>query len=151
MALAWYTGQRESDILNMRWSDFKDGYINVIQQKTNLEMKIKAHHDLAAYLKSVKGDEPDDYFMVSGAKKMNPSTFRMRLKRRTDSANIDKVFHGIRKGVACSLAENGTPINEIAAIMGHKSLRMAAYYAEQASGDRLRENAVTGLVAVIAR
>lgn len=145
VALAWYTGQRESDVLNMRWSDFDGDYIKVIQQKTGLEMKIKAHPDLAAYLTRIRNIEPETHYIVSGAEKMGGSAFRGMLKRRTDKLGIKKVFHGIRKGVASSLAENGSPINEIAAIMGHKTLRMAAYYAEQADTKVLTDNAVKNL------
>jgi integrase len=61
----------------------------------------------------------------------------------------DKTFHGIRKGVASSLAENGSSIKEIAAILGHKSIRMAAYYADQASGKKLVENAVSSIVSCV--
>lgn len=147
VALAWYTGQRESDVLSMRWSDYKDGYITIIQEKTKIEMKIKVHPDLANYLSSLEYESPDEY-IVSGKNKMSGAGFRNMLKRRLKNANIDKVFHGIRKGVACSLAENGRPISEIAAIMGHKSMRMAAYYSEQANGKTLRENAVSNLVSV---
>lgn len=149
VALAWYTGQREGDILSMRWKDFKDGYISIIQEKTNVEMKIKAHPDLIEYLEGIRGDAPESHYIVSGQKKMGGAAFRNMLKRRTDKLSIDKVFHGIRKGVACSLAENGRPINEIAAIMGHKSIRMAAYYSEQANGTTLRSNAVDSLSTVI--
>jgi integrase len=59
---------------------------------------------------------------------------------------MNKTFHGIRKGVACSLAENGRSVNEIAAILGHKTIRMAAYYADQANGKKLAENAVSSMV-----
>jgi integrase len=144
-ALAWYTGQREGDILGMRWKDFSEGYISMTQEKTGVELAIKAHPDLVAYLNGIRGNEPDDYYIVSGKKKMNSSAFRNMFRRRTDKAGINKVFHGIRKGVASNLAENGRPISEIAALMGHKSMRMAAYYAEQASGKKLTESAVSNL------
>lgn len=149
VALAWYTGQREGDILSMRWSDYKDGYISLAQQKTGQEMKLKVHPDLEAYLDSVRGTEPDDYFMVSGASQVTGGSFRVTFRRKMDSIGIKKTFHGIRKGVACSLAENGRSVNEIAAILGHKTIRMAAYYADQASGKRLAENAVSSIVSCV--
>lgn len=149
VALAWYTGQREGDILSMQWKDYQGGYITVTQQKTNLEMKIKAHPDLMAYLDHIRGDEPPQNFIVSGKTIMSGQAFRGMLKRRTDALRISKVFHGIRKGVACALAENGRPISEIAAIMGHKSMRMAAYYSEQANSKTLTENAVSNMVTCI--
>ncbi len=149
VALAWYTGQREGDILSMRWRDYDGEYISILQQKTGVEMKIKVHSDLAAYLKQFENQNPEDY-LVSGTKRMSGASFRNMLRRRIDPLGIEKVFHGIRKGVASSLAENGRPISEIAAIMGHKSIRMAAYYAEQANGTTLRENAVSNLTSVTA-
>lgn len=149
VALAWFTGQRESDILNMRWADMSDGYINVTQQKTGLEMKIKLHPDLVTYLDMIRGSEPDTYYMVSGSEKMSGSSFRNMLRRKLKKLNIEKVFHGIRKGVACMLAENGRPINEIAAMLGHKSIRMAAYYSEQASQKKLAESAVSNVTSTI--
>jgi integrase len=149
VALAWYTGQREGDILSMQWKDFDGQYIAVVQSKTKLEMKIRAHPDLIAYLESIrKGSCPTD-FIVSGKQIFNSSAFRGMLKRRLDDMGIHKVFHGIRKGVASSLAENRAPISEIAAMMGHKSMRMAAYYAEQASSKTLTDNAVSSLVSCI--
>lgn len=147
VALAWYTGQRQSDVLAMRWRDYDGEYIAVTQQKTGLEMKIKAHPDLIKYLDALRG--PPDEYIVSGKQKMSGSAFRGMLKRRTDKLHIEKVFHGIRKGVASALAENGRPISEIAAMMGHKSMRMAAYYAEQANNTRLTENAVDAMVSCV--
>lgn len=145
VALAWYTGQRESDILSMRWKDFDGEYIAVVQSKTKLEMKIKAHPDLIAFLKSIRGDAQSNDFVVSGPQIMKSSAFRNMLKRRLNTLGINKVFHGIRKGVASSLAENRAPLSEIAAMMGHKSMRMAAYYAEQANNKVLTDNAVDSL------
>ena len=149
VALAWYTGQREGDVLSMRWRDYDGQYMTVIQQKTKLEMKIRVHRDLALYLDSVRGFAPEGHFIVSGSSSMSGQAFRNMLKRRLEAVGIKKVFHGIRKGVACSLAEGGSPISEIAAIMGHKSMRMAAYYAEQASNKKLTENAVDSLVSCL--
>lgn len=151
VALAWYTGQRESDVLNMRWADFDGEYLAVKQEKTNLDMKIKVHPDLALYLNRIRGLEPDNSYIVSGPQKMGGPAFRNMFKRRTDKLGIKKVFHGIRKGVASSLAENGSPISEIAALMGHKSIRMAAYYAEQANSKVLTDSAVRNLSGVIAQ
>lgn len=149
VALAWYTGQRESDILAMRWRDFDERYISVTQQKTMVEMQIKCHPDLIVYLRSIRDGAADDDFIVSGKAQMSSQAFRNMLKRRLDKLGMQKVFHGIRKGVASSLAEKRTPISEIAAIMGHKSIRMAAYYAEQANAKILTDNAVDNMASCV--
>lgn len=149
VALAWYTGQREGDILSMRWSDYSEGYITVEQQKTGKEMKIKVHPDLEKYLGSIRGTEPKKHFIVSGEHQLGGSAFRSSFSRKMKELKINKTFHGIRKGVACSLAENGRSVSEIAAILGHKTIRMAAYYADQANGKKLAENAVSSMVSCL--
>jgi integrase len=79
---------------------------------------------------------------------MGDSNFRKLFASESKRLGVQKVFHGIRKGVASSLAENGRPISEIAAMLGHKSIRMAAYYAEQADSTKLAESAVSNLTSV---
>jgi integrase len=145
VALAWYTGQREGDILQMRWRDLREGAFHLTQTKTKLEMSIKAHLDIVNYLIDVRGVEPDDYFIVSGKNPISEQAFRGRFSRAMEKLGIHKTFHGIRKGVASMLAENGRSTTEIAAILGHKTTRMAEYYAEQACGKKLASNAVDNL------
>ena len=149
VALAWYTGQRESDVLGMRWRDIKDGYLTVIQDKTGQELKIKIHADLIDFLNEIRGDDPEGYYIVSGKDRLTGGAFRSAFRRRISRIGLEKTFHGIRKGVASSLAENGVSLNGIAAILGHKSIRMAAYYSEQASGKKLVENAVGSITSCV--
>lgn len=145
VALAWYTGQREGDILRLQWKDYRNGYINLIQTKTKLEMGIKAHADVAMFLDGLRNGEPDHYYIVSGAKPIRDSAFRGRFSRAMERLGLYKTFHGIRKGVACELAEKGRSTKEIAAILGHKTTRMAEFYADQACGKRMAANAVDSL------
>ena len=145
VALAWYTGQRESDILSLQWKDFRNGYINLIQTKTKLEMGIKAHADVVVFLESLRNGEPDHYYIVSGAKPIKDAAFRGRFARALDKLGMYKTFHGIRKGVACELAEKGRSTKEIAALLGHKTTRMAEFYAEQACEKRMSASAVESL------
>jgi integrase len=148
VALAWYTGQREGDILAMRMGDYADGYITLTQSKTKTEMKIKVHPDLEAILYAIASKRNPESYIVSGTKIMGDSNFRKLFASESKRLGVQKVFHGIRKGVASSLAENGRPISEIAAMLGHKSIRMAAYYAEQADSTKLAESAVSNLTSV---
>ena len=40
VALAYYTGQREADVLKMRWTDIKDNCLHVTQSKTGQVLEI---------------------------------------------------------------------------------------------------------------
>jgi integrase len=145
VALAFFTGQRESDVLRMRWSDIKDGTLRVLQQKTGHYLEIKVSKDLQEYLDALNHQGSKSDFIVSGATQMNGNSFRNVFKRVTRSIGIDLPFHGIRKTVGCHLAEKGRSTNEIAAVLGHKTLAMAAHYTRQASDKKMIASAVADL------
>ncbi|MDA1382043.1 hypothetical protein PCI56_26700 [Plesiomonas shigelloides subsp. oncorhynchi] len=43
MLLGLVTGQRLGDLLNMKYSDIKDGYLHVVQQKTGMKIAISTN------------------------------------------------------------------------------------------------------------
>ncbi len=143
--LAWHTGQRESDILKMKWGDIREGYIHVTQAKTKIELKIKVNTNMIPALNEARGAEPEDYYILSGKKPLSPQAFRGRFRRHMDAIGVYKTFHGIRKGVACDLAENGRSTKEIAALLGHKTERMASFYAKQANDTKMAASAVDSI------
>ena len=142
VALAFFTGQREADILAMKWSDIVDGCIRVTQQKTGHVLEIKVAEPLQRYL---DGLDKVGTYIVSREEMMTGSGFRNMFKRVTRAIDIDMPFHGIRKTVGAHLAEQGRSTNEIAALLGHKTLTMAAHYTRQANEKKMIASAVTGL------
>lgn len=143
VALAYFTGQRQSDILSIKWRDIDGDYINIVQQKTKAVLKIKLSPKLKRILSSI---EPAGEYIVSlDGKKMTGAAFRAVFKRRTRALKIERTFHGLRKTVGAKLAENGRSVNEIAAMLGHKTLAMAALYTRQANNTKLISSAVDSL------
>ncbi len=142
VALAFHTGQRQSDLLNMRWEDVKDGSIKVVQQKTNHSMVIKLSKQMEAMLKAHPVRGP---YILSGPVQMSGAAFRNMFKRVTRSVGIELPFHGIRKTVGSVLAERGASTNEIAAILGHRTLEMAHLYTKQANQTKMIASAVNAL------
>lgn len=142
VAIAFHTGQRQSDILTMRWEDIKDGNIVVTQQKTGQPMVIKMSEQLKEILGKLKERGP---FILTGPTSMTGAAFRNMFKRATRKIGIDLPFHGIRKTVACILAERGVSTNEIAAILGHRTLEMAQLYTKQADKTKMITSAVNAL------
>lgn len=142
VALAYYTGQREADVLKMRWTDIKDNCLHVTQSKTGQVLEIMIAKELHDVLNSIGRD--GDY-IVSGSKPLSGPAFRNQFTRVIRSLGIDLPFHGIRKTVGCILAEKGSSVNEIAAMLGHKTLAMAALYTRQANNTKMIASAVTSL------
>lgn len=141
VVLAFYTGQREGDILNMKWSDIRNGSIFVRQSKTGKELEIKLSPDLKEYLDKM----PKDGEYIVGGNKITGPWFRKLFKQTTRKLGIERTFHGIRKTVGAILAERGRSTNEIAAILGHKTLEMAAKYTRQANETKMISAAVDAL------
>lgn len=142
VALAFYTGQREADILNMKWEDIRDGKVFVKQAKTGTELEIKLAPELVTYLETIP---KSGKYIIGGDKKMTGPSFRNMFKRVTRAMGIERQFHGIRKTVGAMLAERGRNTNEIAALLGHKTLAMAALYTRQASNKKMIASAVNDL------
>jgi integrase len=143
VALAYYTGQREGDILNMKWEDITDDTITVTQSKTGVILNIRLAKPLLRILS--KMENKTGYIVSPDGKKMNGPAFRSRFKREMREIHIDKTFHGLRKTVGSHLAEKGSSINEIAALLGHKTLSMAALYTKQADKTKMISSAISVL------
>ena len=139
VCLAWHTGQRGGDVLKIKWSDIDGDFLRLTQEKTGTKMKIKINPSLRKYLNKLP--EAGNY-IVSGTEKMSTEAFRGMFKRRIATLGIDGSFHGIRKTVACTLAEKGASTNEIASLLGHKTLAMAELYTKQANSERMTSSAV---------
>jgi len=146
VALAYYTAQREADILKMQWTDIKDGVLKVKQNKTGTELEIA----IAPQLQEILSEVPKKGKYIVPSKTALPLSgpaFRNMTKRITRTVGVDAPFHGLRKTVGSRLAENGRSVNEIAAVLGHKTLTMAALYTKQADSRKLIASAVTSLAA----
>lgn len=141
VALAWYTGQREMDVLGMKWADIHGDFIKVYPQKRGggKAMMIEMHPDLRAYLANVP--RTGEYICFPN-KPMSGSAFRALFRKVIAKAGVSKTFHGIRKGVGAFLAESGASTHGIKAFMNHKTLRMTELYTEEADNARLISNAV---------
>lgn len=144
VALAYYTAQREADVLKMQWSDIKDGVLKVKQNKTGTVLDIA----IAPQLQEILNEVPKKGKYIIPSKTSSPLSgpaFRNMTKRITRTVGVDAPFHGLRKTVGSRLAEKGRSVNEIAAVLGHKTLTMAALYTKQADSRKMIASAVTSL------
>lgn len=146
VALAWYTGQREGDVLNMKWTDIAGDFIRVKAQKTDKGKgkyaMIEMHPDLKKYLNGLEKTGP--YICFEG-NPISASAFRSVFRKVIGKVGIAKTFHGIRKGVGAFLAESGASTHGIKAFLNHKTLRMAELYTEEADNTKLISAAIRSM------
>ncbi len=122
--LLFYTGQRIGDVCNLRWSNIRDGYVKLTQQKTGKPMTIKLHSALAAELDAT----PKESVMIladDSGKPVTDKRLRIEIKKFTGGKFVP---HGLRKNAVIALLEVGCTHKEVQAITG-QSLQMIEYYA----------------------
>lgn len=138
--LLYFTGQRISDVMKMRWSDILDGEIHVIQQKTNKEVTPPLHRDLAAELART----PKRGFTIIATETGEPvkaAFLRARIKEFTKARGKECVPHGLRKNAVIALLEAGCTVAEVSAITG-QTFQIVEKYASKVNRRRLGKAAI---------
>lgn len=139
-ALLYFTGQRIGDVCKMKWADVKNGYVDVIQQKTGLPLTIKLHRDLKRVL-----DQADqtDTFIIPGrkGKPIRQGAVREWLQAFARLHGHKIVPHGLRKNAVNTLLEVGCTVAQVASVTG-QSLQMIEHYGKRRNGKKLSSGAM---------
>jgi Site-specific recombinase XerD len=141
-----YTGQRLSDVIAMKWSDYDGERIRVVQQKTGAILSIRLHHGLKQAFKKLSRDAETILTSRSG-RPFHPRVFSRDFMDARIKAGLPAgySFHGLRHTAAAILAENGATGPEIQAITGHKSLKLVEHYIRQADQELQADRAIARL------
>lgn len=129
--LALYTGQRRSDLVEMKWSQFDGEFIEVCQQKTGELLSIPCHKELCAELESMPR-VADTILVGERGAPLTGSSLSVMVRKTLRVMGVDGfAIHGLRKNAAVALAEAGCTDPEIMAITGHKSVQMVSHYTKR--------------------
>lgn len=119
LMLGLWTGQREDDVLHMRWSDIKDGWLTVRQRKTRKLVSLPIGAPLAAHLSAT----PRKGIVLLLGERGAPFTtnwFSQSFGRAVRAAGLKGLtFLDTRRSAVVNLAEAGCTTPEIASITGH--------------------------------
>lgn len=140
VALALYTGQRQGDVLKMRWDAIQGNMITVRQEKTGKRLAIPLHKDLRAVLATI----PQRAVTIATSTEGRPWTkdgFKATWNKHRPAAIKGLVFHGLRKSAVVTLLECGCSDAEVAAITG-QSREMVEHYAKQVNQGKLAAAAI---------
>ncbi|MHC2841702.1 tyrosine-type recombinase/integrase [Bradyrhizobium diazoefficiens] len=128
MMLALWTGQREGDLLKLKWSDYDGKYIRLLQSKTIRHGKrskakrvtIPVSGPLKTYLDASK--KRGLYILMNTRDQpWTEDGFRSSWGKAFDNAGIneDLTFHDLRGSAVIRLALAGSTVPEIATFTGH--------------------------------
>ncbi|MBU2788596.1 tyrosine-type recombinase/integrase [Acidithiobacillus sp. VAN18-1] len=145
MELAYYTGQRLSDVLNMRWSDVQDGCIMVEQHKTKTRIAIEMGPELLDVIQRARKDgKLRSLYIVSNlhGKPYTKDGFETMFARARAKAGIhDFHFHDIRGKVATDMDNLNAHVHQIQSLLGHKTQKQTEDYIKSKTIRRVRSAA----------
>lgn len=126
LMLGLYTGQREADVLAMRWTDIEDGWLTITQRKTGRRVSIPIAQTLLAELERARQRQIARRrlgIVILIGERGHPFTgsgFNTTFGRTIRKAGLDGLtFMDLRRTAVVRLAEAGCTVPEIASITGH--------------------------------
>ena len=140
------TGQRRGDVIRMGPQDMRRGMIPVRQQKTGEPLMLPVHPDLRAAIDATTTGIRT-FVVTEKGEQFSPAGFTNWFRRMCNEAGLPNGFsaHGLRKAMCRRLAEAGCSEKLIAAISGHRTLRMVQKYTQAADQERMATEAFARL------
>jgi integrase len=138
--LALCPGLRRSDLVRLRWDDFKGDCFELCQKKTGEPVVIGCTDDLRAELEAMPR-LADTVIVGDRGKPLTAASLSVMVRRELRLMGVTGYsIHGLRKNAGNTLAEADGTEREIMAHLGHKSPQMAAHYTKRASQKRLAQS-----------
>ncbi len=139
VALLYYTAQRVGDVCQMKWTDIEEGYLSVVQEKTDKPLEIRLHSALVKILdaQTVRTGTIIQY----RGRQILASSLSARLQKWAAKQGLHIVTHGLRKNAVNALLEAGCSVGETSAISG-QSLAMVEHYARRRNNRKLGTAAI---------
>jgi integrase len=156
LVLLLYTGQREIDVIKMRWDDIQERtvrgvkcwMVHVVQQKTGTKVWLPLHPRLKEELD--RTPRINDFILNTNRRtpftrtSSISGTIRNALKNAEEAVPNYRDYsgHGLRVSAACELLEAGNDIKVVAAITGHKDIKVLLKYLAEIDQERLAMKAI---------
>jgi integrase len=129
LALALWTGQRQGDLLRLKWRNYDGSTIRLLQGKTGAPVVIPVSEDLREHLERVRpasrelhSNSAEDVTILrtESGSQWTESGFRASWRKACIKVGIVGLsFHDLRGTAVTRLAEAGCSVPEIATITGH--------------------------------
>ena len=126
--IALWTGQRQGDILRLKWSNYTGSHINLRQSKTGKKVTVKVSRDLKMVLDMKRAALAGTVFndktilVTSNGGPWTSDGFRASWRTALIKADIKGVnFHDLRGTFITKARKAGSAIDDIAAATGHST------------------------------
>jgi integrase len=133
--IALNTGLRQSNLLNLRWSQVDLFARRIVIEGTEMKNReniaiplTKEAVETFSKLQKIKNNE--DYVFHDNGRRIYPVKLQRAFRRACMIAEIENFrFHDLRHTFASCLRQGGIDIHTISKLLGHKDIRMTQRYA----------------------
>lgn len=146
-AIHLYSGQRRGDVCRMTRAAISPLSVKVVQEKTGERLTIALHPRLREALDAWPRKHVTLLYSGQG-KQYSVEGYGNLMADAIAAAGLPArcVLHGLRKAAGRRLAEAGCTAKEIAAVLGHKTLKEVERYTAAANQEKLAAAAILRLV-----
>lgn len=126
-----YTGLRFSDIISLRNSDIKDGWLEKKMQKTGFTVQIPIQELFGGKMVALINKYGGDIEILTKSLGLN-SVVNHKLREILDRLDVDAkiTFHSSRHTFATLLGQQGVDITAIQKLLGHTKITTTQIYSE---------------------
>jgi integrase len=137
------TGQRRGDVVRMGRQHVRGGKIAVRQGKTGQPLMLPMTAGLRATIEATPVHHLT-FLTTARGEPFTPAGFTNWFRRMCNEAGLPNGLsaHGLRKAMCRRLAEAGCSEKLIAAVSGHRTLRMVQKYTDAADQERMATAAI---------
>lgn len=159
MTMAFYTGMRRKEIINLDWSHVRldDRFLRVTDTKNGQERTVPIFDPLYNILKAWHrlNGKPDHGLVFPHPRSNEKLKFPLlgnhiskTFNAFAEKAGIKKTanFHGLRHSCATFLLRKGFNVIEVKNMLGHKSLEVTNRYVHLVANDLITTASRTGLI-----
>ncbi len=147
---ALHTGMRKGEILNLKWSQIRNGFIYLDKTKTNEARQIPINETLEIMFKRIRRKNhltSEHVFTYQGKRVEDIKVAFNGAVRR--AGIVDLKFHDLRHTFASQVLLRGGSLKDIQELLGHKNMKMTLRYAHLTQEHKKRAvNLLNGLTAL---
>ena len=146
MEVLLHTGLRRSDAVRIGWKHVVSGRIEIVAQKTGVDLSIPIRAELMSFIMKCPKDG-DTFISKSGGAARSEKAFSAYISEAAAKAGLPEGSspHGLRKAACRRLAESGCSARQIMAITGHTDIREVERYCREAEQKLLADAAMAML------
>jgi integrase len=143
-ALGFHTVQRLGDVVRMAPQHFRNGRLEIRQNKTGTAVSVPITSGLQTVLDATPRENLKPYLLKDSGNAYAAGELSAKFRKWSNEAGLPQgcTFHGLRSTGCTRFAEAGCTAHEIAAWSGHKSLQQVEGYTRSANQKRLADAAL---------